>query len=103
MRAEVVAIHTALTLFTSHARIGICRDSLSYLHAIRHQTTIPGTSRSLHYHHHMLLISNITNLLETRRSTGLRKTFRKNRAHRNIRGYDLADATAKRAVKDYDT
>ena len=50
----------------------------------------------------MLLLQSISYLLETHRekySTYLRKI----RAHTHIQGNDLADATAKLDVKDYDT
>ena len=35
MRAELVAIHTALTIFEDYSWLGIFTDSLSSLHAIR--------------------------------------------------------------------
>jgi hypothetical protein len=51
----------------------------------------------------MLLINNITDLIEIRKSRGLHTTLHKIKAHANIRGNDLADATAKLAVAYYDT
>jgi len=66
MRAELVAIQTALTTFSTHKCIGIFTDSLSSLHAIRHHHTNPGTTNAKHYHHHMLLLKSITDLLDTR-------------------------------------
>jgi hypothetical protein len=102
MRAELVAIHTALTIFASHELIGIFTDSLSSLQAIRHHYSIPGTGGPKHYHHHKLLLGSITNLLEARRSKGLRTTLHKIRAHINIRGNDLATAAAKLVVTHFD-
>ena len=70
MRAELVAIHTALYKFATHVWVGIFTDSLSSLQAIHHHHTNPGTSDPQHYHHHMLLLSGITDLLEERRRKG---------------------------------
>ncbi len=50
MRAESVAIHTALSTFSTHNWIGIFTDSLS----------------AKHYHHHRLMLDIITDLLKTR-------------------------------------
>ena len=86
MRAELVAIHTALTTLVTHERICIFSHSLSSLQAIRHHHTKPGTSGAKHYHHNTLLLGSITDLLETRRSAGLCTTFHKIKAHTNIRG-----------------
>jgi hypothetical protein len=66
MRAELVAIHTALSTFSSHNWIGIFTDSLSSLQAIRHHHTNPSTTSAKHYHHHSLLLESITDLLDTR-------------------------------------
>jgi ribonuclease HI len=44
MRAELVAMHTALTKFGTHDWIGIFTDSKSNLQAIRHHHTNPGTT-----------------------------------------------------------
>jgi hypothetical protein len=49
------------------------------------------------------MLGSITNLLETRRSSGLSTTLHKVRAHTNIRGNDLADAAANLAVTHYET
>ena len=103
MRAELVAIHTALTTFSTHEWIGIFTDSLSSLQSIRHHNTNPGTTSAKLYHHHRVLLDSITDLLETRRGSGLSSTLHKIRAHINIRGNDLANAAAKRAVTQYDT
>ena len=70
MRAELVAIYTTLDKFTAHEWVGIFTYSLSSLHAIRHRYTNPGALGPQHYHHHMLLLSGITDLLEERRSQG---------------------------------
>ena len=81
----------------------VLTDSLSSLQAISHHHTNPGTTSAKHYHHHKLLMDIITNLLETRRLSGLCTTLHKIRAHTNFRGNDLADAAAKLAVTHYDT
>ncbi len=49
MRAELVAIHTALTTSAEHEWIGIYTDSESSLQAIRHHNTNPCIRGSLHY------------------------------------------------------
>jgi ribonuclease HI len=103
MRAELVVIHAALSRFEDHPWIGVFTDSLSSLQAIRLQYYRPVLTTSLHYHHHMLLLQSISNLLEDRREKGFSTTLRKIRAHTHIRGNDLADATAKLAVTDFDT
>ena len=105
MRAELVAIHTALTTFDAHDWISIFADSLSSLQAIRHHHTNPGTTSAKNYHHHNLLSGSIADLLETRRLVGLSNTLSKIRGHTNIRGNDLADADApaKLAVTHFDT
>jgi hypothetical protein len=56
MRAELVAIHTALIIFEDHSWIGVFTDSLSSLHAIRLHYYIKGLTIAPHYHHHMLLL-----------------------------------------------
>ena len=102
-RAELVAIHTALSTFSTHIWIGIFTYSLSSLHAIRHHHTNPGTTSAKHYHHHNLLLESITDLLDTRQRSGQSTTLHKIKAHANIRGNYLADAAAKLAVTHYDT
>ena len=103
MRAELFAIHTTLTTFTTHDWIGIFTNSLSNLQVIRHHHAIPGTTSAKHYHHHNLMPGSITDLLETRRLAGLSTTLHKIRAHTNIRGNDLADAAAKLVVTHCET
>ena len=103
MRMELVAIHTALTIFTSHEWIRILTASLSILQSIRHHNTNPGILSSLYYHHHMLLLGSITDFIETKRLTGFHTTLHKIRAHTNIRGTDLVDAAAKMAVRNFNT
>jgi ribonuclease HI len=103
MRAELVAIHTALSTFSTHNWIGIFTDSLSRLQASRHHHTNPGTTSAKHYHLHCLLLESITDLLDTRQRSGLNTTLHNIRAHTNIRGNDRADAAAKLAVTQYDT
>ncbi len=66
-RAELVAIHTALIRFADHPWQGIFTDSLSRIQAIRLHYQRPGLSITPNYHHHMLLLQSITDLLETRR------------------------------------
>jgi ribonuclease HI len=103
MRAELVAIHTALATFAEHTWLGIFTDSLSSIQAIRLRFTRPGLSSAPHYHHHMLLLQSICHLLEARIEKGFYTTIRKIRAHSHIRGNDLADTAAKLAVTDFDT
>jgi len=98
MRVELVAIYTALDNFATHEWVGIFTYSLSNLHAIRHRYTNSGAHGPQHYHHHMLLLSGITDLLEERRRHAFCTTLHKIRAHSNIRGNDLADAATKMAV-----
>ncbi len=103
MRAELVAIHTALGRFADHQWLGIFTDCLSRIQAIRLHHQRPGLSRTPNYHHHMLLLQGIKDLLETRRVNGYSTVLRKIRAHTHIRGNDLADTAAKLAVTDFDT
>ena len=67
MRAELVAIHTALSKFVDHSWIGIFTDSLSSLQVICLQYYRPGLTTTSHYHHHMFPLQSISNLFETRR------------------------------------
>ena len=103
MRAELVAIHTALSTFSTHSWIGVFTYSMSSLRAIRHYHINPSTTSAKHYHHHRLLLDSITDLLETRQRLGMSTTLHKIRAHTNIRGNDLADEAAKLPVTHYDT
>ena len=103
MRAELVAIHTALATFVILEWIGIFKASLSSLQAIWHHYNDPGTTSAKHCHHHNLLLGSITDLLETRRMACLRTTLRNRRGHTSIRGNDLADVVAKLAVTHFDT
>jgi ribonuclease HI len=64
-RAELMAIHTALTTFASHELIGIFTDSLASLQAIRHYITNPSINNALHYHSRSFPLGSITDLLET--------------------------------------
>ena len=56
MRAELVAIYTALTRFEDRSWIGVFTDSLSNLPAIRFHYYRPDLTIAPHYHHHMLLL-----------------------------------------------
>jgi ribonuclease HI len=103
MRAELVAIYTALDKFATHEWVGIFTDSLSSLHAIRHRYTHQGPRSPQNYHHHMLLLSGIADLREDRRRRGFRTTLHKIRAHSNIRGNDLAYVAAKMAITQYES
>jgi hypothetical protein len=67
MRAEIVAIHTALARFEDHPWLGIFTDSLSSIQAIGLHYQIPGLSITPNFNHHMLLLQSIIDLLETRR------------------------------------
>ena len=103
MGAELVAIHTALDKFTTHKWVGVFTDSLFNIQTVRRRYSQQGPTRPRDYHHHMLLLSGIADLLEERRRRGFRTTLHKIRAHTNIRGNDLADAAAKMAVTQYDS
>ncbi len=98
-----MAMHTALAAFATHDWVGIFTDSIFSLRAIRHIYTSPGTREPQYYHHHMLLIDGITDLLQERRMKGFITTLPKIRAHTNIWGNYLADAAAKLAVTHYDS
>jgi hypothetical protein len=78
-RAELVAIHTALTRFEDQSWIGVFTDSLSSLRAIRLRYYKPGLALAPHYHHHMLLLQSISNLLENRREKASPQPFEKSR------------------------
>jgi len=86
MRAELMAIYTALVKFAAHEWVGIFTNSLFSLQAIRHRYTNLGAHGSQYHHHHMLLLSGITSLLEERHRRGFSTTLHKIRAHTNIRG-----------------
>jgi len=103
MRAELVAIRMALATFAAHELVGVFTDFLSSLQAIEHHNTNPIIGDAKHYHHHMLLIESIIELLDTKASLGFRTTLYKIRGHTHIRGNDLADATAKLAVRSFET
>ena len=103
VRAELVAIHTALATFAALEWIGVFTYSLSSLHDIDHHNTNPGIGGAKHYHHHMLLLESITELLDTRASLGFRTSLHKIRGRTRIRGNDLADAAAKLAVQSFYT
>ncbi len=77
MRAELVAIYTALGKFAAHEWVGIFKDSFSSFQTIRHRYKNPGAHGSQHYHHHMLLLSGITDLLEERRRRRFSTTLHK--------------------------
>jgi len=59
--------HTALAKFEDHSWIGIFTNSFSNLQAIRLHYYKPGLATAPHYHHHMLLLPSISDLLETRK------------------------------------
>jgi len=103
MRAELVAIYTALEKKSMHEWVRIFTDSLSSMHAIRQRHTNQGSSNPPSYYHHMLLLSGITYFLEERRMRGFETTLHKIRAYTKIRGNDLAYAAAKLAVTQYDS
>ncbi len=83
VRAELVAIHTALTIFATHKWIGIFTDSILSLQAIRHTYINPVIGGPRHYHRHSLLLGGITDLLLDKRRKGLSTTLHKIRAHKN--------------------
>jgi len=103
MRAKLVALHTALSIFEAHPWLGIFTDSLSSLKAIRLPYYRPGLSASSHYHHHILLLRSISQLLESRRGKGHSASLCKIRAHIHIRGNDLTDTAAKLAVTEFES
>jgi hypothetical protein len=102
MRAEPVAVYTALDKFATHEWMEICTDTLSSLYTILHYYRKLETRGPQYYHHHLLLLSRIADLLEKRRRQGFITSLHKFWAHANIRGNDLADATTKMAVTQYD-
>ena len=59
MRVVLVAIHTALTTFSTHEWIDMFTDFLSSLQAIRHHHSSPSTTSAKYYHHHRLLMDSI--------------------------------------------
>ncbi len=67
-RTELVVVYTALEMFATHEWVGIFSDFLSSLHAIPHRYTNPGIHGPQHYHHILLLLSGITDLLEESRT-----------------------------------
>jgi hypothetical protein len=103
MGVESIDIHTALAAFASHAWLGIFIDSLSSILAIRHHNINPCARSSLRYHHHMLLLESITDILETKRLADFHTALHKIRANTNIRGKNLNDAAAKLVVMSFDT
>ena len=102
MRAEPVAVYTALDKFATHEWMEICTDTLSSLYTILHYYRKLETRGPQYYHHHLLLLSRIADLLEKRRRQGFITSLHTFWAHANIRDNDLADATAKMAVTQYD-
>ena len=66
IRAELVAIHTALTRFEDHSWFGVFTDSLSNLQAIRLHYYRPGLTIAPNYHHHMLLLQSISHVTDIR-------------------------------------
>ena len=75
MRAELVAIHTALTRFKDHSWMGIFTYSLSILQAIRLHFYRLGLLIAPQYHHHMLLLQSISHLFDTRRKKAIPHPF----------------------------
>ena len=85
MRAELVAINTALAKFEEHPLIGVFTDSLSGLQAIRLHYYRPGLTTAPHYHRHVLQLQSISQLLENRQEKGFSATLRKIRTHTHPR------------------
>ena len=77
MRGELVAMYTALDKFATQEWVGIFTDSLFSMQAIRHRYTYQGPISPRNYHHYMLLLREITDLLEERRRRELRTTLHK--------------------------
>jgi ribonuclease HI len=99
MRAELVAIQVALSLYKDDPWIGIFTDSQTSLHAIQNELQRPSNTT---YHHHKPLIIAIVNLLQYRIGLGLPTKLHKIRGHTEINGNDLADAAAKRVVTEFE-
>ena len=99
MRAELVAIHVALDRLGHLQDFRLFTDSLSSLQAI--QKRLYNTDPQA-YHHHQVLIDDIVRLIMVREHKGLSTTLKKVRAHTNVMGNELADETAKRAVRQFD-
>ena len=95
MRAELVAIQVALSIYKDDPWIGIFTDSQTSLHAIQNELQRPSNTS---YHQHKPLITAIVDLLQYRISLGLPTTLHKIRGHTEINGNDLAGAAAKRVV-----
>ena len=57
----------------------------------------------MHYHHHMLLLEIIADLLEAMKLAGFHIVLDKIRSHTNIRENYLVDAAAKLAVRNFDS
>ncbi len=88
--AKLVAIHMALVRFEDHPWLGIFTDSLSSMHAIHLHHNKCGRTAFPHYHHRMLLLKIISELLEASRDRSFSTSLRKIRAHALIRGNDLS-------------
>ena len=98
MRAELIVIHMTLNTFATHAWTCISTYPILSLQAIRHIYTNPDVVGPRHYHHHSLLLGDISDILEDTERKSVRTTLHKTWAHTNIRGNDIVDAAVKLAV-----
>ncbi len=94
MRAELAAIHVALTVHKHDPWLGIFTDSKTSLHAIQNELQRPSHTT---YHQHKPLIAAIVDSLLYRAELGLITILHKIKGHTNIKGNDLADADAKKS------
>ena len=99
VRAELVAIQVALSIYKDDPWIGIFTDSQTSLHAIQNELQRPSNTT---YHHHKPPIAAVVNLLQYRISLGLPTILHKIRGHTKINGNDLADAAANRVVTSFE-
>jgi ribonuclease HI len=99
MRAELAAIHVALTVHKHDPWLGIFTDSKTSLHAIQNELQKPSHTT---YHHHKPLIAAIVDSLLYIAELGFTTILHKIRGHTDIRGNDLADVTGKKVVSNWD-
>jgi hypothetical protein len=99
MRAELVAIQVALNTYKDDPWVGIFTDSQTSLHATQNELYRPSHTA---YHHHKPLITAIVTSLEYMIRLGLPTIPYKIRGHTNIKGNDLANAAAKRAITSFE-